>query len=290
VTERAKLPWITLSLADSITERGFKYVFQTSATVGEMSKMTLDLVLDLAKASGAPAPKTMAFIADNTPQPTGFLKPLREKLLKERGIELVVDEIFTPPLADATPLVQRIRSRRPELVILLPTGTSDIKLLIEKFKEFNLDRGRIPLISNGAQFGTPELLKLVGKDLLEGFMFTPANWGSKRNADLVARFKERANEPWMPQDSISSYGDMWLLKAALEKAGSASKEALAEVLRTSDFSVEVGKYYAGGQVKFDERGRRIGANVYMVQWRDGVPEVVFPKEDAQMAPIWPKRT
>ncbi len=62
------------------------------------------------------------------------------------------------------------------------------------------------------------------------------------------------------------------------------------MLRTSDFTVEVGKYYAGGQVKFDERGRRIGANVYMVQWRDGIPEVVFPKDDAQVDPIWPKRT
>lgn len=289
VTERAKLPWITLSLADSITERGFKYVFQTSATVGVMSKMTLDLVLDLAKSAGGQVPKTAAFIADNTPQPTGFLKPLRETLLKERGIELVVDEIFTPPLADATPLVQRIRSRRPDMVFLIPTGTSDIKLLIEKFKEFNLDRGRIPLISNGAQFGTPELLKLVGKELLEGFMFTPANWGSKSNADLVARFRERANEPWMTQDSISTYGDMWLLKAAIEKAGSADREAVATALRNIDVAGDVGKYYTAGRVKFDERGRRVGANVYMVQWRDGVPQVVFPKSDAQVEPIWPKR-
>jgi hypothetical protein len=30
VTERAQIPWLTLSFADSITDRGFKYVFQTS--------------------------------------------------------------------------------------------------------------------------------------------------------------------------------------------------------------------------------------------------------------------
>jgi branched-chain amino acid transport system substrate-binding protein len=290
VTERAKLPWITLSLADSITDRGFKYIFQTSATVGVMSKMTLDLVLDLAKSAGAPAPKTAGFIADNTPQPTGFLRPLRETLLKERGIELVVDEIFTPPLADATPLVQRIRSRRPDIVFLIPTGTSDVKLLIEKFKEFKLDRGRVPLISNGAQFGTPEVLKLVGKELLEGLMFTPANWGAKGNADLVARFRKRANEPWMPQDSISTYGDMWILKAAIEKAESADRDAVATALRQLDLTGDVGKLYTGGRVKFDEKGRRVGANVYMVQWRDGVPQVVFPQKDAQVQPIWPSRT
>ncbi len=32
VTERQQLPWLTLSYADTITGRGFKYVFQTSPT------------------------------------------------------------------------------------------------------------------------------------------------------------------------------------------------------------------------------------------------------------------
>lgn len=290
VTERAKLPWLTLSLADSITERGFSYVFQTSATVGVMAKLTLDLVLDLAKSAGAPTPRTAAFLADNTPQPTGFLRPLRETLLKERGIELVVDEIFTPPLADATPLVQRVRSRKPDLVFLIPTGSSDVKLLMEKFREFNLDRGRIPLVSNGAQFGTPEILRLVGKDLLEGFMFTPANWGAKANADLVTRFRERMNEPWMTQDSLSTYGDMWIMKAVIERAGTTDREQVASALRQIDLTDAVGKMYAGGRVKFDERGRRVGASLYMVQWRDGVPQVVFPVADAQVKAIWPQRS
>ena len=34
VTERANLPVLTLSYSDLITDRGFKYVFQTSATAG----------------------------------------------------------------------------------------------------------------------------------------------------------------------------------------------------------------------------------------------------------------
>jgi branched-chain amino acid transport system substrate-binding protein len=32
VTERAELPWLTLSYSDLITGRGFKYIFQTSPT------------------------------------------------------------------------------------------------------------------------------------------------------------------------------------------------------------------------------------------------------------------
>ncbi len=38
VTERANLPVLTLSYSDLITDRGFKYVFQTSATAGSQAK------------------------------------------------------------------------------------------------------------------------------------------------------------------------------------------------------------------------------------------------------------
>ena len=39
VTERAELPWFTLSYADTITSRGFKYVFQSSPTGGTQSTL-----------------------------------------------------------------------------------------------------------------------------------------------------------------------------------------------------------------------------------------------------------
>ena len=39
VTERAQLPMLTLSYSDLITDRGFKYMFQTSATAGVQSEL-----------------------------------------------------------------------------------------------------------------------------------------------------------------------------------------------------------------------------------------------------------
>jgi len=289
VTERASVPWLTLSFADAITNRGFKYVFQTSATAGAMSGMTLDMVLNLANTASGQTPKRVGFLADNTAAPTGFLKPLREELLKAKGIDLVVDEIFTPPLADATPSVQRVRSARPDMMFVYPTATPDIKSVLEKFKEFNLDRGRLPLIGNGAQFGTPELLNLTSKDLLDGFMFTTANWPVKGQEDLINRFKQKTNEPWMTQDSITTYADVWVFKVAMERAGAADKEKVAQALRQIDMTDGPARYYAGGRLKFDERGRRVGATLYTLQWQGGVPVAVYPPEAALAQPIWPKR-
>ena len=48
VTERAQIPWLTLSYSDAITNRGFKFVFQTSPTAEWQAVQTVPIALDLA--------------------------------------------------------------------------------------------------------------------------------------------------------------------------------------------------------------------------------------------------
>src|SRR5262249_52442988 len=48
VTERASLPWLTLSYSDLITDRGFKFVFQTSPTADRQAAETVPTALKLA--------------------------------------------------------------------------------------------------------------------------------------------------------------------------------------------------------------------------------------------------
>src|SRR5258705_11828973 len=50
VTERANLPVLTLSYSDLITDRGFKYVFQTSATAGTHAEQAISHVMKPAEA------------------------------------------------------------------------------------------------------------------------------------------------------------------------------------------------------------------------------------------------
>src|SRR6478736_6034852 len=136
VTERANLPMLTLSYSDLITERGFKYVFQTAATAGSQAKQALPQLIKLAETASGKRPKTVAILTDNTGASVSSAKSMREGLLAENQLQLIVDETFTPPLADATPLVQKIRSAKPDLLFFLPTVISDAKLLLEKMNEF----------------------------------------------------------------------------------------------------------------------------------------------------------
>jgi branched-chain amino acid transport system substrate-binding protein len=287
VTERAQLPVLTLSYSDLITSRGFKYVFQTSATAASQAEQALPEILKLAETASGKRPETVAIVTDNTGASVASVKPMREGLLQRLGLKLVVDETFTPPIADATPLIQKVRAGRPDLFFFLPTVISDAKLVLEKMNEFGMGQGKVPTISFGIAIAMPDILNTVSPDLLQGVLTCVGNWGVKGQEKLIAELKTRYNEPWMDQNAISTYGDMWLIKEALERAGKADRLAVADALR--DLDLGASKFYPGGQMKFDQNGRRVGAGLTVVQWQSGVPYTVFPSELATAKPFWPKR-
>jgi len=288
VTERAELPCVTLSYSDQITARGFRYIFQTSAPGSEQAKQALPTILKLAETAGR-LPKTVAIVMDNTAASVSFAKPMREGGLANAGVKILVDETFTPPLSDATALVQKVRSAKPDMLFMLPTALPDDKLLIEKLNEFGLGRGKVPVVSNGSHIVAPELLTALGKDMLEGVMTVVGNARMKGQDALLAEYKKRTNEPFMTQETVSTYGDIWIFKEALERAKVADRKKVAEAIRTMDVTDGPARYYPGGRVKFDDRGRRVGAELLIVQWQNGVPETVFPAAAAVAKPVWPPK-
>ena len=289
VTERAELPWLTLSYADTLTDRGYKYVFQTSAPASVQAANFLPAVVKLASQTSGKPVTTVGIVMDNTASPVGLTKPLREGGFAKENLKLVADEIYTPPLSDATSLVQKLRNSRPEFALMLTTNTADSKLLLEKMDEMGLGGGRIPMISNGGAMAVPDMLKLVKKETMEGVMVVIANWPGKSQAALVDAFKKRTGEPWMTQDSISTYGDMWIFKEALEKAGVADRKKVAEAIRKMDTTTGPANYFPGGRLRFDEKGRRVGADIVLLQWQNGVPVPVYPADIATSKLVWAKK-
>ena len=239
ITERAEVPWLTLSYSDQITARGYKYVFQTSPIASKQSIDALPALMEIAKQSNSARPKTIGIVMDNTASPMAFTKPMREGEFAKLGLKL--------------------------------------------------GRGRIPMLGNGGHMGAPELLQVVGKQQMEGVMAAMANWSGKGHEKLVADFKTRHKEPWMPQDSVSTYGDMWIFKEAMEKAASADPKKVAAAIRAMNESGGASKYFPGGKLAFDANGRRTNADLVIVQWQDGEPKTVFPSSFASAKAIWPKQ-
>jgi len=286
VTERAQLPWLTLSYSDAITNRGFHYVFQTSPTADKQATDMVPIIMKLAESSTGKRPTKVAIIGDNTAASVSFLKPIRAHVLKDAGLTAVIDKIYTPPLADATTLVQPVRSARPNFVLLLSTNVPDDKLLIDAFSEFGMGGGKLPLIGNGGHWATPELLKTTGADILQGMIVGLANWPGKEQATLGQRFVKRTGEPWFGHDSIFPYAHVMILKQALEMAGAADRLKVADAIRRMDMTDGPALFFPGHHLKFDDKGRRVDAELVVVQWQSGRPVTIFPQEMAIAKPIW----
>ena len=289
MTERAQLPVLTFSYSDLITSRGFKYVFQTSATGDQLAEGSLPALMDMAEKASGKRPKTVGIVMDNTAASVAFAKPIRATMLDKLGLKLTVDETFTPPLSNATPLIQRVRSQRPDFLLLMPTVIGDAKLLLEKMNEFGIGKGKLPAISNGAAILDPDLRNNMNVEQLEGVMSVVANWSTAAQKDIMAEFRKKTGEPWATQHFITTYGDMLIFRAALEAAGKADRAAVATALRAMDLATGPAQFFPGGRVKFDANGRRVGAALLIVQWQKGVPVTVYPPKDAVAAPVWPKQ-
>jgi branched-chain amino acid transport system substrate-binding protein len=288
VTERAQIPWLTLSYSDTITDRGFKYVFQSSPTAGLQSTEAVPTILNLGKTATGKAPATAGIIGDNTASPVSFLKPMREGALAKMGIKIVMDETFTPPLSDATPLMQKVRSTRPEFLLFISSTISDLKLGLEKLNEFRLAKGAVPIIANGAHMGAPEVLENVPADLIDGVFFIVANWELKGQDRISDLYKKQSGEPWITQDGLAGYGHTWIIKEALERAGVADKVKVSEEIHKIDLKTGPAADAFPGGVKFDAAGHRLNAPVVIVQWQNGRPLTVSPVDRAMAQPKWPK--
>jgi branched-chain amino acid transport system substrate-binding protein len=288
VTERAELPWLTLSYSDLITGRGFKYVFQSSPTADTQSQEELPMIVELAEKAAGRRPTKVAFIGDNTASSVSFMKPIRAHILTNLKLMSVADEVYTPPLTDATTLVQHVRGARPDFLVFQSTNVPDDKLLVDKFAEFNLKSDRLPKVGGGGHWAVPELLNVAGAENLEGVLVGLANWPGKRQADLEKRFMARTKEPWFGHDSIFAYVHVMILKEALERCGIADKRKVNAAIHEMDMTDGPALFFPDGRLKYDANGRRVGAKLCVVQWRGGKPVPVHPPSIAVADAVWSK--
>ncbi|HEX3573691.1 MAG TPA: ABC transporter substrate-binding protein [Rhodopila sp.] len=288
VTERAEIPWFTQSYSDLITGRGFHSVFQSSPTAVDQAEKALPTILDLAERSTGRRPKRIAMISDNTASSVSFLKPIRAHVLADLGLTAVVDEVFTPPLTDATTLIQKVRSARPDFLLALPSNVPDDKIILDKLTEFGLGGGKLPIVGNGGHWATPELVANAGKDVVQGIMIITAGGAGKGLEDIERRYMARTKEPWMLQEPIMAYGHIMLLALAVERAGSADRRKVAEQIRAFDLRDGPALLFPGRHVKYDQSGRRVDAKLMIVQWQNGRIVTTDPPEMAETTPIWSK--
>jgi branched-chain amino acid transport system substrate-binding protein len=77
-------------------------------------------------------------------------------------------------------------------------------------------------------------------------------------------------------------------RGALSLADAANREKVAQVLRTIDITDGPAKLFPDARLSFDEKGRRKGAKICIVQYQNGKPVPVYPESIATDQAVWPK--
>lgn len=275
ISERQGVPVLTFSFADPITERGYSYVFREDAPASQHVRDAVPLLKEVLEASGRQVQRA-ALVGDNTAASEAYFAALREQL-PGQDIEIILDEVWTPPLPDANQLARQVAQAEPDIIFNGATTFNDVTTLQRAFTGLGVD---IVQLGNGAQFVSKEFYEAVGD---EGVQFVLSVVGGGVLAgmeDLASRFEERFGT-FMIQDSANVYAETWILKEAMELAGSAERDAIRDAL--SELSLEgdpPASYVPGGRVDYDETGQNIHATVAIQAWVEGRPVTIAPADQA----------
>ena len=241
VTERAKLPWLTLSYSDLITGRGYKYVFQSSPTADQQPRTWCPSSWRWPRRRPASGRPRLGLIGDNTAASVSFMKPIRAHVLTDEKLTAVVDQTYTPPLTDATTLGAAGPQRAP------------------RFRAADLDEragrqaagGQIHRIQHAADQDAADRQwrALGGAGTAEGRRCRRdwrACWWAWPTGPARTRPTSRhasssaTGEPWFGHDSIFAYAHVMILKEALERAGVADREKVNDALHALDMTDRAG--------------------------------------------------
>jgi branched-chain amino acid transport system substrate-binding protein len=277
MAERRRIPWLTVSSSDQVSNRGFQYLYQTVAPSSAWAQSGLEYLKSVSEQRGCPI-KTVAIVGDNTAAPTAFFNAVRTDVAKRLGWTITVDTTWTPPLTDATSIAQRLQAAKPDLILFGASNFSDAAQVLSKGIEFTV---KTNYVGNGSWLVMPEYLQSVGAKNLEGIFDISGAHPLKGFESIEDQFKKVTKEPFIQQEGLAGYAHIWIFKEAMEKAGSDEPEAINVAIKALDLTTgPAASALPSGRVKFDEKGRLAGATPVIAQWQNGLPVSVFPIDRA----------
>ena len=289
VTERLGIPQFTISFADSLHQRKFKYGFYVSPPYATLSGVGVPKVIEVAKKAGKTI-KTAMIVGNNQAASVAFYKTCKDILIP-MGIKFIAEETWAVgTLTDATPIMQKVKSLDPDLIVYMGDAISELQMNMMKKKEMGI---KTPFLCGGAWIGDTSL-KFAG-EYLDSWIavtssfphkLTPPEWVT-RSLDQCR--KEYSDEPWMAQELSLAWVMVPIMAQVLEQARSRDREEIWKAARKLDIhDVLATRHTVGQGMAFDETGRVAPKyrNVLLIQWQRGRPVPVYPPNLALADPVW----
>ncbi len=285
--EKARVPLVTSSISDKITAQGYKYVFEICPKGSDFGRTQVEFAAFLRDKYNLKINR-VGFIYENTAYGTSTSQGLKQTCLEEGFNNIALFQAYDKDITDAGPLVTKIKASRAD-VIFPVSYTPDAQLLISTMRAMKVN----PLvIGGGAGFCWPPIEKAIGSRVNGIFSVGSWSWDTKNILDfperkeVTQRYKKRLGT-FMPEQAGEHYAMVWLLKEAIERAGSADPEKVRAALATQEFGSSMDGMMQPGKIKFDKTGWNLYTFPTMIQWQNDTVRTVFPEEVATAKVIWP---
>ncbi|GAC1574402.1 MAG: ABC transporter substrate-binding protein [Candidatus Dormibacteria bacterium] len=194
---------------------------------------------------------------------------------KKAGMEIVTRQQYAKTTTDFTSVALKVKEANPDVVV----ECSAIKDTIGITRALP-QQGFKPKMLIGSTGEDPAFTASLGP--LAEHAIAYSAWSPKLTAPDSVKFAQayqaRFGGPANGQ-AAGAYTSVKVLAAAMEKAGSTDKEKVNKALHTQTFQTILGPF------KTDESGVQQGYKPLLIQYQDGVPQIVFPDKVATAKPI-----
>ncbi len=271
VTERRGVPLITMSYSDQLTGRGFKNVFQVTPKGSVIGKAQFNFAADLS--GGTSKVNKVAILYEDTAFGTSTAAGLRAAA-KDANVEIVMDEAYPLGITDVTPLVNKLRASKAQIVFPV-SYLNDSLLIVRALRQQKIN---IPIVGGSAGYVIPDFAKALG-DYADGVLsICSANYDL--DTASTERYRKRFNA-FMVHEAVEHAVSLDVLAQSINAAKSAKTEDITRTLRSMTFTEGWAKTMTNGKIKFDDTGLNIHAEPVMVQWQKNELATVWPQKFAK---------
>jgi len=261
ITEANKVMVMSVSFSPKVLGADKLYSFRLFASGLERTEAIFTYL-----AKNRPDVKTIALIGFNDETGWGTSKYAKEKG-KAYGIETVFEDFFQRGTTDFFPILTKMVAKNPGVLIIHGTPTGDTALLLQQSHQL----GYKGLKMSPSHMDPKMLVDRAGVEAVEGFAFQAPDPESptlpQGMKELYKTYYEKYKEEADPV-VFSTYAYLWVLKMAIEKAGTLDTTAVAKTMATLEGEFPYGHFSMGG-LKTYGANHQIVEPIFISEMRKG---------------------
>ncbi|MEM0000510.1 MAG: ABC transporter substrate-binding protein [Desulfurococcaceae archaeon] len=298
VTEANKVILVMDALVDSLTERGWLYVFRIAPKASIHGRSAVKFLLDMANQQGVEL-KKIVIIHEDSIFGTYVSQGAHLEAISN-GIEIAAHISYPYDIADFSPILDTIKRINPDAVVSVPYF-SDGVLFAKQYAESGI---KIKFIAGagGCGYTDPDSIKAAGEAVLyytNTYSFNPYKQ-TEWNRKIVSKFTEKYGKLPTEAAGIIFYS-LFAVYEALEASGKMFPQdpLNPDNLRQAFLSLDLNEtnsiaaqLYPSGRIKFAPNGENLYplAAILQVQRVNGTltPVLVWPEPQPGVKPVFPR--